>query len=128
MGVFSFITYFLFVYLFTVFGAELEFRVKSDWLAALLRQDIAYHDKHGSNALNVALSVETKAIGEGTGYKFGLLLQSLLMMACSLGIAFWRSWEGTLVFIGCFPLIAIGGVANSMLTLSSVTPIYHNGC
>merc|ERR1712130_539252 len=60
------------------------------------------------------LTAETQTIAEGMGQKLGLLLQSIVQGLLGLGIAFYHSWEISLVFLGLCPLLVISGALESM--------------
>ena len=86
----------------------------------MLEQDISYHDEETSAALNANLSVETEeAISEGMGWKFGSLLQSITQILIGFGIAFYRSWRVSLVFLGLTPLLIIAGVLQTLIWMGT---------
>merc|ERR1719361_1676153 len=93
IGVYALLVQTFQTYLFGIYGAKLSNLVKYDWFKAMLQQDINYHDAKKSSALNADLSVETEAIADGMGWKFGVLLQSIVQIIAGFGIGFYRSWR-----------------------------------
>merc|ERR1719474_553471 len=114
MGVFAFIAMFAQIFIFSIYGTKLANAVKRDWFTAILNQEISYHDEEGSGDLNSNLTAETQTIAEGMGQKLGLLLQSIATILLGLGLAFYRSWQISLVFLGLCPLLVISGALESM--------------
>jgi len=98
-------------YLFIVYAEKLTSAVKRDWFALILEQEVAYHDEKGSAALNSELTVETQAIALGMGAKVAEVMQCAGKFLVGFSIAFWKSWEMTLVMLGLLPFVAIGGAA-----------------
>ena len=132
IGIYALVVQTAQTYLFGIYGAKLSNVVKYDWFKSMLNQDVSYHDEKKSAALNADLSVETEAIAEGMGWKFGLLLQSIVQVLAGMGIAFYRSWRVSLVFIGLSPLFVIAGVIQSMIWMgtddtSSSDPFLESG-
>ena len=119
IGVYALIVNILQTYWFGIYGAKLANVVKYEWFNSMLRQDISYHDEETSAALNANLSVETEAISEGMGWKFGLLLQSITQILIGFGIAFYRSWRVSLVFLGLTPLLIIAGVLQTLIWMGT---------
>jgi len=83
--------------------------IKRDWFSLLLKQEVAYHDEKGSATLNSNLTVETESIALGMGSKVAEAVLCLGKFFLGFAIAFWKSWEMTLVLLGLLPFIAIGG-------------------
>jgi ATP-binding cassette subfamily B (MDR/TAP) protein 1 len=119
IGVYALVTQFLSSYFFGVYGTKLANAVKRDWFAATLNQDVTYHDKEGSGSLNANLTAETQSISEGMGWKFGMMLQSFSQVVIGFGIAFWQSWEVSLVFLALAPLLVVAGAVQSMIWLGT---------
>jgi len=115
LGFYVLIVQTLQVYFFGMYGAKLKNVVKYDWFKSILNQDINYHDEKKSAALNADLSVETEAIADGMGFKYGVLLQSIVTVLAGFGISFYRSWQVSLVFIGLTPLFGISGFLNMLM-------------
>jgi len=114
LGVYALVTYVCMAYFTSSYATNVTVRVRLQWLGALLRQDIPYHDEHGSATLNANLSVETKVIEDGLG-EIGMFFGSVTQALAGISIALYRSWRGTLIFLALSPLLVIGGVAQSMM-------------
>jgi len=132
IGVYALVVNVLQTYLYGLYGVHVQNAVKYEWFAAILRQDISYHDEQTSAKLNADLTSETTAIGDGMGWKYGILVQSIVQVLVGFVIAFYRSWMVTLVFLGLTPLMVIAGVLQSMMWLgtsdaSSSDPFLESG-
>jgi len=115
MGLYGLITFVAASYFFSLYAVTVTNRVRFEWLKALLRQDIAYHDENGSATLGANLSVETTVIKAGIGEKMSIMLQSITTFLSGIGIAFWKSWAATLVFLGLSPLLALAGLMGALM-------------
>ena len=66
---------------------------------------------NGAGALAARLSTDAAIVHQTTGPRLGLQLQNFSSLAVALGIAFYSSWQLTLVVLGIVPLMALSGVA-----------------
>merc|ERR1719244_2424068 len=131
IGVYAFIVQFTCSFLFGIYGTKLANAVKRDWFAAILDQDITFHDEEGSGNLNSNLTAETQSISEGMGWKFGILLQSIAQAIFGFGIAFYQSWQVSLVLLALCPLLIVAGAVQSMIWMgtgsSNADPFLDSG-
>jgi len=93
-----------------VYAAKLGNAVRRDWFALILKQEVAYHEEKGSATLNSELTVEAESITRAMGIKMAEMMMAAGKMLFGFSIAFWKSWEMTLVMIGLLPFAAIGGI------------------
>eukprot|EP01084_Bolivina_argentea_P226030 381874_1 len=119
IGVYALIVNIVQSYLFGIYGVRLSNMVKLDWFKSMLNQDINFHNEKTSSLLNANLTVETQSIADGMGWKYGLLLQSVVQLIIGFAIAFYRSWRVTLVFLGLTPLLVIAGALQTLIWMGT---------
>lgn len=97
------------------------------WFAALLRQDMAYHDVQqdvtGSASL---ISSRTNIYARGLGRKLG---EGLLFTTALLGglvYAFWSSWQISLVVVAVIPIMVASGAFFSSINKAQNTFVQKN--
>ncbi|KNE62254.1 hypothetical protein AMAG_07492 [Allomyces macrogynus ATCC 38327] len=97
---------------FGVAGERLTRRIRETTFAAMLRQEMGWFDdeKHGTGALTVQLSEQADLIQNLTGPNAANLLQLVVAMGAAIGLAFYYSWQLTLVVFACVPVIALGSM------------------
>lgn len=107
---------------FGVAGERLTRRVRSSYFQAMLRQEAAFFDKptNGTGALTSRLSEEAERIQGLTGPTMGNIIQLLSSMTVALALAFYYSWQMTLVVLGAFPLIGLGGIIEAKATFGAL--------
>eukprot|EP01083_Nonionella_stella_P144172 449617_1 len=105
-------------YLYAIFCYTLANVFNYDWIVDMLNQDITYHDVQSSGSLNACLTAETQTIAEGMGWKYGLVIQSISQILSGFGIAFYRSWRVSLVFLALTPLLMISGALGAWAWMS----------
>jgi ABC-type multidrug transport system fused ATPase/permease subunit len=76
-----------------------------------MRQEIGYFDDdaHSPGVLVTRLADEAAAIKGLTGPLMGIIFQSMASFVVGLGIAFYYSWQLTLVILACVPIVAVAG-------------------
>ena len=83
-------------------------RLRSRYLAALLRQPPAWHDTHGdAGEVSARLSENVILIQAGMGEKLTGALQQATTFFAGLVVGFVTSWKLTLVIFACTPMIVI---------------------
>ena len=94
---------------FTYCAERLTHRVRDQAFRYILRQDIAYFDKHSSGALTSFLSTETTHLAGLSGITLMtlLLLITTLVAASAIGLAV--GWKLSLVCISTIPLLLACG-------------------
>jgi ABC-type multidrug transport system fused ATPase/permease subunit len=97
---------------FGIAGERLTRRIRETSFQAMLRQEIAWYDdeRHGTGALTSMLSEQADRIQALTGPNAANLLQLIVSMGGGLGLAFYFSWQMTLVVLACIPFLALGSI------------------
>ncbi|KAF7259544.1 hypothetical protein EG68_02803 [Paragonimus skrjabini miyazakii] len=99
-------------YFFGVSGQRLIKRMRSHLFDAILHQEIGWFDKpeNQAGALTAMLSTEASKVSQFTGTRLGSVLEAILIVAISLGVAFAYSWQITLVILAFLPFLAVSSL------------------
>lgn len=104
---------------FLTIAAFLSARVyRSEYFAAMLRQDIEYHDTEGnsSGALTSNLSTDPANLQETLSSNLCLILIAMLTLLSTCTLALVTGWKLALVAIfGCLPVLIFAGFAGTRL-------------
>ena len=95
--------------------------LRSAYVQALLRQDLAWCDAHPPGELAARLTEDTVALEDAIGGKFSLISQSIATFLAGVVLAFSLSWKMSLVLLGFIPVLGAwrggrGGVHRSCST------------
>ena len=106
-------------YLFAYSGEALTQRLRSRTFRTLLRQDIAFFDQSNNNtgALCSRLAIQASSVQGATGVRLGVICQYLATLGTGIIVSFIFSWQLSLLVIGFFPLIFIGGFLQGRLLM-----------
>ncbi|KAL6614679.1 hypothetical protein ACP70R_036949 [Stipagrostis hirtigluma subsp. patula] len=114
LGIGAAVVSFLQVSCWTMAGQRQSARIRSLYLNAVLRQDIAFFDTELTTGQAVSrMSSDTLLIQDALGEKAGKLLQLTSSFLGGFIIAFTRGWLLTLVMLTSLPLIAISGAVSA---------------
>ncbi|KAK6063008.1 Leptomycin B resistance protein pmd1-like protein 2 [Seiridium cupressi] len=87
------------------FAERLTHRVRNLAFRHILRQDIAYFDKHSSGGLTASLSTDTTHLAGMSGIVFMTLIMLLTTLIASSAIGLAVGWKLSLVCISTIPLV-----------------------
>ncbi|KAK9766045.1 hypothetical protein K7432_005165 [Basidiobolus ranarum] len=91
-----------------VYAGERQTRkIREAYLAAVLRQDIAWFDKLGAGEVTTRITSDTHLIQDGISEKFPQSCSYVATFISAFIIAFIRNWKLTLVLSCIIPMIAI---------------------
>lgn len=94
--------------LYTLGALRITREIRSQFVRATFRQEIAFFDNVGPGAIAVRATTNATQINSGIAEKFARTFSSLAMIVTSLVVALTRSWRLTLIIIaGVFPLFVI---------------------
>lgn len=82
---------------FTLAGERITQRIRERYLAAVLRQNIAYFEGIGVGEISHRLTADTTLIQDAITGKASLTLTALAAFISALGISFYKSWRLALV-------------------------------
>ncbi|KAI5849348.1 putative Leptomycin B resistance protein pmd1 [Morchella snyderi] len=86
-------------------GEHMGQKIREHYLAAILRQNVAFFDKLGAGEITTRITADTNLIQEGISEKIGLTLTALATFFTAFIIGFVKSWKLTLIL--CSTVVAI---------------------
>lgn len=92
-------------------GEEVTRRIREAFLAATLRQDIAYFDKEGAGSITTRLQSDTHLIQEGISDKIPMSIMFISTFVTGFVVAYIRSWKLALAMTSIVPCIILAGAA-----------------
>lgn len=114
LGIGASVVSFLQVSCWTMAGERQSARIRSLYLNAVLRQDIAFFDTELTTGQAVSrMSSDTLVVQDALGEKAGKVLQLASSFFGGFIIAFTRGWLLTLVMLSSLPLVAIAGAVSA---------------
>ncbi|KAF3938618.1 hypothetical protein ABW19_dt0202138 [Dactylella cylindrospora] len=115
---------FFLVYFSTVvsiyIGEKIAGQIRSEFLAAILRQNIGYFDKLGAGEVTTRITADVALINQGIAEKVSLTTYSLSTFVAAFVIAFVRNWKLALILTSA--VVAI----NLVLGIASKFMIKYN--
>ncbi|KAJ5120788.1 GTPase-activating protein [Penicillium bovifimosum] len=100
---------FVMVYMATVgfvyAGEHITAKIRERFLAAILRQNIAFFDELGAGEITTRITADTNLVQEGISEKVGLTLTAIATFVAAFVIGFVRYWKLTLIL--CSTVVAI---------------------
>ncbi|KAK9351962.1 P-loop containing nucleoside triphosphate hydrolase protein [Lipomyces doorenjongii] len=116
IGIVDIIISYIAIYIFIDRGEVLSGRIKENYLAATLRQNIGYFDKLGSGEITVRIAADTILIQEGMSEKVSYIISNGTMFVAAFAIGFIRAYKLTFIMmsIAAFVLISFAWVLNKM--------------
>ena len=108
----TFLVNFFQISCFTASGERLTRRIRLACFTALLRQEVGYFDdpKNSPGVLITRLADDAGQIKGLTGQLLGTIVQTLASMIVGFFIAFYYSWQLTLIVLGAIPVMAVAGM------------------
>jgi ATP-binding cassette subfamily B (MDR/TAP) protein 1 len=105
LGIGEFIMSYSSTVLFIYTGEHISRKIREHYLAAILRQNIAFFDKLGAGEITTRITADTNLVQDGISGKIGLTLTALSTFISAFVIGFVKSWKLTLVL--CSTILAI---------------------
>lgn len=97
--------------LFTIAALRITKEIRSQFVRATFRQEIAFFDNVGPGSIAVRATTNATQINSGIAEKLARLLQSTSMIVTALVVGLSRSWKLALIITAAvFPLFVILGV------------------
>lgn len=102
---------FVFTYIATVgfiyTGEHITQKIREQYLAAILRQNIAFFDKLGAGEITTRITSDTNVVQDGISGKIGLTLTALASFVTAFVIGFIKGWRLTLILTSTVVGIAV---------------------
>ncbi|KAE8260080.1 hypothetical protein A4X13_0g583 [Tilletia indica] len=90
-------------------GEEITRRIREKYLAAILRQEIAYFDTLGAGEVTTRISSDIQLIQEGISDKIPMSVMFLATFVTGFVVAYVRSWKLALSMTSIIPCVMISG-------------------
>jgi ABC-type multidrug transport system fused ATPase/permease subunit len=92
-----------------IFASNISHKIKIEYFKAVLGKDATWFDSNNPNEIATKIVKETTMIYRGIGDKIGELYNTLFMLLTGYTIAFFISWELTLIIMGATPGVLVAG-------------------
>ncbi|KAL8764234.1 MAG: hypothetical protein Q9184_000203 [Pyrenodesmia sp. 2 TL-2023] len=97
-------------------GEHVAQKIREQYLAAILRQNIAFFDKLGAGEITTRITADTNLVQDGISEKIALTLTALATFVTAFIIAFIKYWKLTLILSSTvFAIVAIMGGGSSFI-------------
>ncbi|KAL9029789.1 MAG: hypothetical protein Q9196_002008 [Gyalolechia fulgens] len=97
-------------------GEHIAQKIREQYLAAILRQNIAFFDKLGAGEITTRITADTNLVQDGISEKIGLTLTAVATFVTAFIIAFVKYWKLTLILSSTvFAIVAIMGGGSSFI-------------
>ena len=78
-------------------GEHIAGKIREQYLAAILRQNIAFFDKLGAGEITTRITADTNLVQDGISEKIALTLTAMATFVTAFVIAFIKNWKLTLI-------------------------------
>ena len=97
-------------------GEHVTQKIREQYLAAILRQNIAFFDKLGAGEITTRITADTNLVQDGISEKIGLTLTAVATFVTAFIIAFIKYWKLTLILSSTvFAIVMIMGGGSSFI-------------
>lgn len=97
-------------------GDHITQKIREEYLAAIMRQNIAFFDKLGAGEITTRITADTNLIQDGISEKIGLTLSAVAMFVTAFVIAFVKYWKLTLILSSTFfCIVAIMAIGSTFI-------------
>ncbi|EJU03193.1 multidrug resistance protein 1 [Dacryopinax primogenitus] len=109
IGIGMYVVTHLYMLIWTYTGEMNSKRVRENYLAAVLRQDVAFFDNLGAGEVATRIQTDTHLIQQGTSEKIPLIVTFIAAFVTGFVLAYIRSWRLALALTSIVPCISITG-------------------
>ncbi|KAH9082454.1 hypothetical protein Ae201684P_009779 [Aphanomyces euteiches] len=114
-------------YCFSIVAEKLTTRIRSMGFAAMLRQEMSWFDVNPSGILTTRLATEASLVQNMTADFLKNVVATIVMLVVAFAIAFFYSWEMTLVLLGVFPIMGFASSVRSKAFAAPQAKANHQG-
>lgn len=93
----EFVTIYIATVGFIYTGEHITQKIREEYLAAILRQNIAFFDKLGAGEITTRITADTNLVQDGISQKIGLTLTAVATFITAFVIGFVKYWKLTLI-------------------------------
>ena len=90
-------------------GEKVGIQYRKQYFAALMNQDVEWHDARNPNALSTAVASECQEISEAIGEKAAGAIFAISLMAFGILIGLILGWQLSLINFATIPLVFFTG-------------------
>ena len=97
-------------------GEHIAGKIREQYLAAILRQNIAFFDKLGAGEITTRITADTNLIQDGISEKIALTLTAMATFVTAFVIAFIKYWKLTLILSSTvFAIVLVMGAGSTFI-------------
>ncbi len=97
-------------------GEHIAGKIREQYLAAILRQNIAFFDKLGAGEITTRITADTNLVQDGISEKISLTLAALSTFVTAFVIGFIKFWKLTLILSSTvFAISSIGSIGSRFI-------------
>lgn len=112
----EFITIYICTVGFIYTGEHIAGKIREQYLAAILRQNIAFFDKLGAGEITTRITADTNLVQDGISEKIALTLTAIATFVTAFIIAFIKYWKLTLILTSTvFAIVGIMGAGSRFI-------------
>ena len=112
----EFITIYICTVGFIYTGEHIAGKIREQYLAAILRQNIAFFDKLGAGEITTRITADTNLVQDGISEKVALTLTAISTFVTAFVIAFIKYWKLTLILSSTvFAIVFVMGAGSTFI-------------
>lgn len=112
----EFVTIYICTVGFIYTGEHIAGKIREQYLAAILRQNIAFFDKLGAGEITTRITADTNLVQDGISEKIALTLTALSTFVTAFVIGFIKYWKLTLILSSTvFAIVFVMGAGSTFI-------------
>ena len=112
----EFVTIYICTVGFIYTGEHITGKIREQYLAAILRQNIAFFDKLGAGEITTRITADTNLVQDGISEKIALTLTAMATFVTAFVIAFVKYWKLTLILSSTvFAIVFVMGAGSTFI-------------
>jgi ATP-binding cassette, subfamily B (MDR/TAP), member 1 len=115
-GIGSFVLFYITIFGFNYVGERITRRIRKAYIAAVLRQNIAFFDFIGAGEVTARITSDLNLVQDALSEKVGVVLGALSSFVAALVIAFIKYWKLAFILLSgtILMIFAMGGLGGAM--------------
>ena len=112
----EFVTIYICTVGFIYTGEHITQKIREQYLAAIMRQNIAFFDKLGAGEITTRITADTNLVQDGISEKIALTLTAVATFITAFVIGFIKYWKLTLILTSTvFAITAVMGIGSTFI-------------
>lgn len=107
LGIGEFVTVYVATAGWLYVGEKMAARIREDYLAGILRQNIAYFDALGAGEITTRITADTNLVQEGLSEKVALFMTYIATFVAAYVIGYIKNWKLTLILTSTIVAIVV---------------------